>query len=177
MVEKVIIASRNPAKIKAVKMGFENLLPERKFEYIGVSVPSGVREQPMSNDETLKGALMRVENAQGEFEKAGFWVGIEGGIQERGESMEAFAWIIIKSQTRVGRSKTATFELPPKVVELIRAGRELGEADDIVFGRSNSKQKNGAVGILTGDVIDRISYYSEAVILALIPFKNPDLFS
>ncbi|MEA2092675.1 MAG: DUF84 family protein, partial [Patescibacteria group bacterium] len=56
------------------------------------------------------------------------------------------------------------------IIELIKEGKELGEADDIVFQRNNSKQENGAVGILTGDVVDRTKCYTEAVILALIPF-------
>jgi non-canonical (house-cleaning) NTP pyrophosphatase len=45
----------------------------------------------------------------------------------------------------------------------------------MVFGRSNSKQQNGSVGILTHDVIDRTAYYVHAVILALIPFVNLQL--
>jgi non-canonical (house-cleaning) NTP pyrophosphatase len=59
---------------------------------------------------------------------------------------------------------------------LIRQGKELGEADDIVFSQNNSKQANGAIGILTGDVIDRTSLYEHAVILALAPFKNLELY-
>jgi non-canonical (house-cleaning) NTP pyrophosphatase len=62
------------------------------------------------------------------------------------------------------------------VADLIRQGKELGEADDIVFGRNNSKQENGAVGLLTGDVINRAQLYEMAVILAFIPFKNLDLY-
>jgi non-canonical (house-cleaning) NTP pyrophosphatase len=38
---------------------------------------------------------------------------------------------------------------------LVESGKELGDADDIVFGKSNSKQQNGAVGILTHDIITR----------------------
>jgi non-canonical (house-cleaning) NTP pyrophosphatase len=53
---------------------------------------------------------------------------------------------------------------------------ELGHADDLVFNKSNSKQENGAVGILTENVIDRAEFYKQAVILALIPFKNPTLY-
>jgi non-canonical (house-cleaning) NTP pyrophosphatase len=53
----------------------------------------------------------------------------------------------------------------------------LGEADDIVFGRSNSKQDNGAVGLLTDNVIDRAQLYEHAMILALIPFKNELLYA
>lgn len=50
------------------------------------------------------------------------------------------------------------------------------DIDDILFNRSNSKQEDGAVGILTGRIIDRTKYYLEAVILALIPFKNEKLY-
>ena len=54
--------------------------------------------------------------------------------------------------------------------------RDSGDADDIVFKRSNSKQQNGAVGILTDNVINRTDYYSHAIILALIPFTNTKLY-
>jgi hypothetical protein len=50
------------------------------------------------------------------------------------------------------------------------------DADDIVFKRSNSKQSNGAVGLLTGDRITRASYYVHACHLALIPFVNRALY-
>jgi non-canonical (house-cleaning) NTP pyrophosphatase len=53
---------------------------------------------------------------------------------------------------------------------------ELGQADDQVFNQSHSKQKNGAVGLLTNDLIDRSEYYKQAVILALVPFLKPELY-
>lgn len=37
----------------------------------------------------------------------------------------------------------------------VAGGMELGEADDHVFERSNSKQEDGAVGLLTKGLIDR----------------------
>ena len=43
--------------------------------------------------------------------------------------------------------------------------------------RSNSKQDNGAVGLLTDSVIDRAQLYEQAMILALIPFKNEILYT
>jgi len=52
----------------------------------------------------------------------------------------------------------------------------LGHADDMVFKRENSKQKDGTVGNLTNGIIDRAEYYKPAIILALIPFINKDLF-
>jgi inosine/xanthosine triphosphatase len=173
--KKVVVASKNPVKINAARMGFEKMFQNEEFEFIGISVNSGVPDQPLSCDETKYGAINRVDNAE-KIMDADFWVGMEGGIEKVGDEMEAFAWIVIKSARKYGRSKTATFHLPKKIVELIDQGKELGEADDIVFGGNNSKQKNGAVGILTGDIIDRANYYTNAMVLALIPFKNKLLY-
>ena len=78
----------------------------------------------------------------------------------------------IKSKNKIGKARTASFFLPTKIKDLIEQGYELGEADDFVFGLENSKKKNGAVGILTKGIINRTSYYSDAIILALIPFIN-----
>lgn len=175
--KKVVIASKNPVKIQAVKDGFKKIFPNEKFQYIGVSVPSGVSEQPKNNNETFMGATIRANNASKEMPDAEYFVGIEGGTEQMKKELEAFAWVVVKSGEMYGKSRTSTFFLPKKVVTLIvEEGKELGEADDIVFKRKNSKQKNGAVGILTGNVIDRTKYYSDAVVLALIPFKNGNLY-
>ena len=174
--KKVIIASKNPVKINAVKKGFKKMFPNENFDFNGVSVPSNVSDQPLSNIETLTGANNRAKNAKIQFKNASYWVGIEGGIQPNNEEMEAFAWVVIKSNLKTGKSRTGTFFLPPKIVKLINEGLELGDADDIVFNKSNSKQENGAVGLLTNNIINRTSYYFEAIILALIPFKNEQFY-
>ena len=90
--------------------------------------------------------------------------------------MLTFAWIYIKGEKLIGKGRSASFFLPEKVADVVKQGKELGDADDIVFGKSNSKQQNGAVGILTGDVITRTALYVPAVILALVPFKNVSLY-
>lgn len=174
--KKVIVASLNPVKIKAVENGFKKMFPELKTECTGVSVPSEVSDQPMTDDETLLGAENRVKNASKALDKADFYVGIEGGVQTIGADLHVFAWIVIKSGDKIGMSKTSTFMLPKKVTSLVKQGQELGIANDIIFNKENSKQKNGAVGILTDNLIDRTRYYTEAVILALVPLKNEDLY-
>ena len=62
-----------------------------------VAVPSGVRPQPLSDAETLQGALNRVQHAAHLVPQADYWVGIEGGVEERQGSMEAFAWIVVSA--------------------------------------------------------------------------------
>lgn len=172
----VVVASTNPVKVLAVQHGFSHMFPAQVFEYQTISVPSGVSDQPCTDEETLTGALNRSLAAQQSLPQANFWVGVEGGVEWHGEEMAAYAWIVIRSNELTGKSRTGVFFLPSRVAELVRQGKELGEADDIVFGRSNSKQENGAVGLLSGNVLDRAQLYGQAVILALIPFKNPHLY-
>ena len=158
--KKVIIASKNPVKIDAVKVAFNQMFPNIIFEFDGLETSSDVSDQPISNNETLRGAINRSNNAKLKYTNADYWIGIEGGVEKKDNEMEVFAWIFIQSNDIKGKARTATFNLPRKIVELIDSGMELGDADDIVFNRKNSKQKNGAVGILTTDLIDREKYYT-----------------
>ncbi len=174
---KVFVASNNPVKVQTANIGFRKMFPNKQFLVSGLATASNVSAQPMTDTETLQGALNRINNLQVYTPKADFWVGIEGGVQLVGAELESFAWVVIKSQSgHVGKSRTASFQLPTEVTKLIFSGMELGDADDLVFGRSNSKQANGSVGILTNDVLTRATYYEQAVILALIPFLSPYLY-
>ncbi|MBP6084678.1 inosine/xanthosine triphosphatase [Candidatus Gracilibacteria bacterium] len=174
---KVIVASTNPVKIAATKLGFERMFPDQLFSFEGVSTISGVNDQPWDETETFTGAYNRANNAFATHNDATYWVGLESGIADfQGETL-AFGWIVIRNQEGMyGKGRTAGFILPHAVTSLMKEGKELGEADDIVFGRSNSAKANGAIGLLTGDVITRTAYMTEAVITALIPFKNPKLY-
>lgn len=174
--ERVVVASANPVKVAAIQGGLELTFPERCFAIQGVSVESGVSDQPMSDEETLAGARNRTSAARSLFPDADIWCGLEGGVQRHGDGMFAFAWIVCETSELRGEARTATFPLPPGVVQLIDDGVELGDADDRVFGRANSKQKEGAVGILTGGLIDRCRLYEHAAVMALIPLRNTELF-
>ena len=176
MAELVVVASGNPVKLKAVQDGFALMFPQRDLHFTTVSVPSGVSDQPMSEEETLEGAHNRILAAQARHSEAEFWVGIEGGLQENSGSLEAFAWVLVHSRRQRGQSRTGSFILPARVAKLVLGGLELGEADDRVFSRTDSKRGDGASGILTDGALDRTGFYSQSVVLALIPFKNPGLY-
>lgn len=173
---RIIVASTNPVKIQAALGGFLRMFPDEMFEISGVNVDSGVSDQPFGNLETLMGARMRAENARTSAPEADYWVGIEGGVEEDNGELAAFAWIVVLSSSLCGKGRTGTFFLPHAVAKLVRQGKELGDADDIVFGKKNSKQQNGALGLLTNNILNRTILYEFAVMLALIPFKNPDLY-
>lgn len=174
---RVVVASQNPVKLRSVELGFARMFPAPRFTILPVSLQTGLPSQPMTDQETLAGAEVRARMAKQASPAADYWVGIEGGVEPFGKQLGSFAWVAILDTKGAGIARTGTFFLPDRVAELVRQGKELGEADDLVFGRTNSKQENGAVGILTGDVIDRTALYEQAVIMALIRFKNPELFA
>ncbi|AKU55948.1 Inosine/xanthosine triphosphatase; Hypothetical cytoplasmic protein in cluster with NspS [Vibrio parahaemolyticus] len=170
--QKVVIASLNPAKINAVKSAFQSAFPQQAFEFVGISVPSEVADQPLTNEETHRGALNRVKNAKLEMPTADFYVGLEAGI----EGNVTFAWMVIESDTHRGESRSASLMLPPEVLAQLADANELGDVMDKVFGTENIKQKGGAISLLTQNQLTRSSVYHQALILALIPFTNPDHF-
>lgn len=174
----IIVASKNPVKISAVKKGFEAMLPlSAPFAVEGVLVSSGVADQPMTFEETLQGAMNRVHNARTAYPEADYWVGLEGGVDLHEGEMALSGWVVVEGRDdRRGKSMTNTVYLPKKVAELVAGGMELGPADDLVFGTTNSKQSNGAVGILTGDVLQREEGFVMGVVGALIPHRNPTLY-
>ncbi|RZS95527.1 inosine/xanthosine triphosphatase [Cecembia calidifontis] len=173
----VIVGSKNPVKISCTEAAFHQAF-EGSFLVEGLNISSGVSEQPYGDEETYLGAFNRAKNAKVVFPEADYWVGIEGGVDLVEGEMHAFAWVVvIDKEGKVGKAKTSTFFLPKAIVELVESGMELGEADDKVFQRTNSKQENGAVGILTNGALDRKEYYQQAVVLALIPFLQRELYA
>jgi len=173
----IIVGSKNPVKIESVNLAFSKMFHNQKILVEGIDVNSNVSSQPIGETETKTGAKNRVENLLKTNSNADYFIGIEGGLKNTKIGMESFAWVYIKSKDgKTSFGRTASFFLPKPVVDLIKSGKDLGQADDIIFSRSNSKQSNGAVGLLTKDVITRTTYYEPAVILALIPFKNPDIY-
>ena len=172
----VIVGSKNPVKLDCASEAF-TLSFSKEFLINGVSAASQVSDQPVGDAETFLGAINRVNNAKMAFPEADYWIGIEGGVTIDEFGMNAFAWIYIEDKAGLtGKAKSATFYLPNGISKLINSGLELGQADDQFFDKENSKQQGGSVGILTHGVVDRKAFYTQAIILALIPFLNKNLF-
>ncbi|MEM8874416.1 MAG: inosine/xanthosine triphosphatase [Planctomycetota bacterium] len=175
MTGTVAVGSANPVKIDAthdglVALGFD-------VAVVGIDVPSGVDAQPVGDDETFQGALNRAHAVRASAADAVLAFGIEGGVVWRGDILDAMAWVVaLDRDGQIGSARTATFSLPPAVARLVADGVELGDADDQVFGRKDSKRTNGAVGLLSGDAIGRTEYYAHAVTLAALRWRQPELW-
>ncbi|HEX2621449.1 MAG TPA: inosine/xanthosine triphosphatase, partial [Phototrophicaceae bacterium] len=174
--EIIVVGSTNPVKLQSAREGFAAMFPDVPLELHGVEAASGVSDQPFEDEETLKGAHQRALNAWKQIPNADYAIGIEGGVARLSdEDLMAFAWVVVLNGEKIGRAKSGAFVLPREITTLIRQGMELGHADDVVFGKQDSKRRNGSIGLLTDDALTRTGFYSPAVLMALIPFKNPIL--
>lgn len=180
---RVTLGSRSPAKLAAVAAALtlveESLAAagEGQFtvELHGVNAASGVADQPWGEAETRQGALNRAEAALALEPATHLSVGIEAGVaQEPGWPLWTFAWIIVLDRSGVrGAARSATFAVPEELAAGVRGGSELGDALDAAYGLRRAKDGPGAVGVLTGGLIDRPELYRTAMLLALTPWLQP----
>ncbi|MBT8055065.1 MAG: inosine/xanthosine triphosphatase [Xanthomonadales bacterium] len=173
---KIVVASHNPVKIRAAEQAFALQFPGLPHDVMPASVASGVSDQPRSDDETRNGARNRALNACESMPGADYWVGLEGGIDSIDGDLMAFAWMaVLGPDGRIGEARTVTLPLPRAVKRLVDQGMELGDANDRVFATVNSKHQGGAFGLLTNGLYTREGVYTEALVVALVPFVS-DLY-
>jgi inosine/xanthosine triphosphatase len=168
MTPVIAIGSKNPVKVAAVQAVFKPIFPEAW--YAVTTVPSGVPDQPWGDEETRQGALNRAKAAL-QQNQADYGLGLEGGVIETTAGLMTCAWCaIIDTQGRVGFGGGVHILLPSMVAAGLRRGEELGPLMDRLSGEDNTKQKQGAVGILTNGLINRQSAYEQIVAMAAGPF-------
>jgi inosine/xanthosine triphosphatase len=173
-IARVVVGSTNPVKVAAVRAVLERAGSTAVAE--GMSVASGVDDQPFGDADTIRGATQRARAAL-DASGADMAIGIEGGVVEEQGFMRTCAWAaVVTRDGRVGVGGSLAMMLPDRVATLVRAGVELGHAMDRVTGEHNTKQNAGAVGILTAGLVDRQRAYEALVTYALAPFLSSDHF-
>lgn len=163
---KIIIGSNNPAKVAAVKNAFHY----QQTEFLSLDIPSGVRDQPFSDDETIKGAINR---AVGALEKGNgdIGIGLEGGVQESAHGLLLCNWGALASKDKLPIiAGGARFLLPEEIAERLRAGAELGPVMDDYAKKENVRKNEGAVGIFTNGLINRSEMFSHIINLLVGQF-------
>ncbi|KAL7818673.1 NTPase [Trichoderma aethiopicum] len=141
-VSRVVVASRNPVKISAATEAFRGMFPSAEFSFTGLSVPSGVADQPMTDAETLQGARNRAQNARDAEPQAEYWVGIEGGVDDSGGSMETFAWVVVLGRTKMTGSHSGS-EPSASQKESAADGAGVATAASDVAGSSRGVERMG----------------------------------
>jgi len=165
---KIAIGSENPVKIAAAKAILQQKFPNAEF--VAHAVPSGVSEQPWGDAETRTGAENRARAVLAAT-NADFGVGLEGGVKETPVGLMTCAWCaIVDPRGKIGFGGGLNMPLPPTVAETLRTGGELGPAMDTLSNNHNTKQKQGAIGILTAGLSSRQAAYEQLVAMAAAPF-------
>ena len=173
-VSHVIVGSTNPVKIAAVRAVLERVGSGALVE--GIAVPSGVRDQPEGDEETIRGATQRARTAL-EIRDVDLAIGIEGGVVDEHGHMRTCAWAaVVARDGRIGVGGSLAMPLPDRVAALVREGVELGHAMDRITGGRDTKRGTGAVGILTAGLVDRQRAYETLVTYALAPFLSPTYY-
>jgi len=172
----VAVGSTNPAKVEPVGDVLCRLFGPCRVEAVGV--PSGVAAQPLSLEETRRGAEGRARAALEALEDAVWGVGVEGGVHldagERGWLVTVAA--VADRQGRISTGEGMRLALPPRMVRALLRGQELAEVVDAWFGTEGARVDPGAVGLLTRGLVTRRHLVADALVAALVPRLHPELY-
>lgn len=175
VMQMIMIGTTNPTKIQAVKEVVETSPLFKEMKVGSCASESGVSEQPMSCEETIRGAKNRARNA---FKDCKYSVGLESGLMDAPGSntgMIEFCVCAIYDGVHYGIGTSCGFELPKEVLRLIKEkGMDLGEAYLHSGLTDNPKlgAAEGAIGLLTRMRVTRKDYTKQAIEMALIQFEN-----
>jgi inosine/xanthosine triphosphatase len=186
LIVRIAIGSLNPVKQRAAESVLAPLYPGVMFKALATA--SGVSVQPWGDVETRTGAINRARAAQIAAD-ADLGIGFEGGVAESEVGLLICNWTaVIARDGRIGIGGGGGEQLPEQVAAVLRAGHkqsaemsiervELGTAMDALTGLTNVKQSEGAVGILTGGLLNRQMVFEMSLKLALAPFLTPQWYN
>lgn len=171
----IAVGSTNPTKINPVKAVFAHHFKD--VEVTGISVRSGVGEQPLTDEDMYKGALARAQKALEKVKGADFGVGIEGGLHKYSYGwFERSIIVIVDTKGDIGVGASGGLAMPEKVMEKIHAGKNLEQAVDELFGTNQIGEGIGMFGLFTKGVVTREEGVRHGIAFALARFLYKDLY-
>lgn len=172
----VAVGSTNPTKIEPVKKVFSHHFKNVKIK--GVTVASGVKDQPMNVDDMFKGAFNRAKNALKKVRGANYGVGIEGGLHKYSYGwFEQSIVVILDKKGDIGIGASGGLVLPNKVINEINKGKNLEQAVDKLFKTKKIGKGIGMFGIFTKGVVTRSEGVRHGVAFALARFLHEKIYN
>ncbi|MBD1223881.1 DUF84 family protein [Virgibacillus halodenitrificans] len=155
----ILIGSKNPTKVAAVKNVFPNV------EVKGVNVASLVSDQPFSDEETREGAINRAKNCL--IEHSGtLSIGLEGGVMYVDGQLFLCNWgALITAEGKIHTASGARIALPSTIDRQLKQGIELGVIMDDYANKQEVRNNEGAIGIFTNDLVSRQLMFEHVVML------------
>ena len=149
---KITIGSLNPTKVEAVKSVFHH------YEVIGKNVPSNVSNQPMTDQETMEGAINRANNAKRDGNSE-IGIGLEGGVIIENDRLFLCNWGALVYENETILASGAKILLPREFMKELKNGIELSDIMDSYTNEKDIRSKEGAVGIFTNGQITRTQIF------------------
>ena len=171
---KILVASENPAKLKAVESAFSKYF--KNIEVVGKKVPSGVADTPLTEEETLEGVRNRIKELD-KVKDFDFKVAIEGGTYMFLNDRYLFTLVMIKTANRESFGKSPAHPLPHSICKGLENGTPLSEMAERLSGEEDVRSKGGFVGFLSKGRITRSRSTEDAILCALFPFINEDIYN
>lgn len=166
-VPDIVVGSLNHVKVEAVRSVMERIYGDVRIS--AAEVESGVPPQPFEG-QTRQGAINRAKLALGEHDMA---VGIEAGVFERQEGLYDIQYCAVYDKDgRITVGCGSGFMYPSAVAEKVRGGMTVGDAMKEVFGITEIGKQQGAIGFLSGGLLDRKSLTEQSVTAAMVPRLN-----
>ena len=162
---KVILGSRNKAKIKAVEDVTDRFYSKFKLEAVDVDAP----DQPMSIGEARKGAKSRAHQAYKNYKNA-LGIGVEGYVERIDGKVFPSVWSAVFNGKDFFEGGGGRSRLPEKISEKLEE-KELGEAIKELMGE-DLREGKGGVSLLTDGEIGRPEFTERSLIHAFGNMEN-----
>ncbi|WP_088103863.1 DUF84 family protein [Halalkalibacter urbisdiaboli] len=157
---KLVVGTKNPAKVHAVQEAFIR----EPFTVISMDVPSEVSAQPFSDEETMQGAINRAKASIEMIPDAILGLGLEGGVTETSLGLMLCNWgALVHRSGQIWVASGAKLPLPTEIAKALQHGEELGDVMARLTTDKDIRKKEGAVGVLTGGRMTRKNMFSHIV--------------
>lgn len=172
---RIVVGSQNPVKQNAVQEAFSQYF--EAIEIIGIDVDSGVQPFPMSQDETIRGAINRAKAAQKKEPSADFHVGIEGGLVSFNNATYIQAIAAVLKDRKLSVARSVGIEVSQRLVAKIDPASDASKTTvDQMLGKHDLFQNEGVIGALTQNRLMRTQALRDAVVCALPRFLVPEFY-
>lgn len=168
---KIVVGSTNKAKVQAVLQAIPT-----SWELITSNVPSGVSNQPFSDEETIQGAMNRASNALHQTD-AHLAIGLEGGVVETPYGLFLCNWAALKVREtqKTYIAGGARILIPEEVANKLREGKELGPVMEEYTTIHDVRNNEGAIGIFTNSKVTRSQMFKHIMDLLIGQFEYEHL--
>lgn len=189
-IKTVAVGSERAAKVLAVRAAIARIAQlDSSWKDINVvarAVETNIPAMPLTDWQLMQGARERALAVRDLLNarrlEAQLYVGLEGGfhsISIEGEWHTFLRGWAFATDGRAGYfGSSPSISVPSALVKKVIEGRnELGLVIDQVSGKRDVRSREGAWGVLSRDLVTRSMSFELALIAALAPFYNSDMYT